>query len=61
MIAEGLRNSGYECFSNSSGANMFGGICAEYIMNTDFHGNPKKKLAVIECDEGSLKSLVPVT
>ena len=38
---------------------MFGGICAEYIMNTDKHGKPRKKLAVIECDEGSLKYVVP--
>ena len=59
MLAEGLRASGYDCFSNSSGANMFGGICAEYIMNTDKHGKPNKKLAVIECDEGSLKYVVP--
>ena len=40
-------------FSNRSGANLTSGITAEFIENADLLGRPKKKLAVIECDEGN--------
>lgn len=59
MIAQGLRAAGYDCFSNSSGANMLYGVAAEYIMNLDSKGKPIKNLAVIEVDEASLKYVVP--
>lgn len=52
MAEKALQNAGYKVFSNRSGANMPGGITADFVLNADFFLHPKCEYAVIECDEG---------
>lgn len=59
MTETALINAGYSVFSNRSGANLHDGITCEYIMNTDFLMRPKKKIAVIECDEAACRVVLP--
>ena len=59
MLTKALEEEGFNVLSNKSGANMFAGICTEYLMNATLSGKPKKTVAVMECDEASLKYVVP--
>ena len=52
MLRHILRETGVPCFSNRTGANLMSGITAEFVANASLTGRPRKKLAVIECDEG---------
>lgn len=54
-----LNENGKPAFSNSLGSNMEQGIVSDFILNADIFGNPKKKYAVIECDEAALKYVTP--
>ncbi len=54
-----LNENGKLAFSNSLGSNMEQGIVSDFILNADIFGNPKKKFAVIECDEAALKYVTP--
>lgn len=60
MLEHALTSSGRECLSNKSGANLLSGVTAEITCNTDWLGRPKTHYAVIECDEGALKQVVPL-
>lgn len=42
-------------FSNKSGSNLIQGITAEFAQNATLRGRPKKRFAVIECDEAASK------
>ena len=55
MAQKELENAGLSVFSNRSGANLIGGIACEFIVNTDLFLRPKRKWAVIECDEAAAK------
>lgn len=55
MAQKALENAGLSVFSNRSGANLIGGIACEFIVNTDLFLRPKRKWAVIECDEAAAK------
>ena len=60
MIEHALTKSGKEVLANKSGANLLSGVTAEFTANADAFGRPRKKYAVIECDEGALKQVVPL-
>ena len=60
MLEKALEESGKDCLLNRSGANLLSGITAEFVCGTDRKGRPEKPYAVIECDEGALKQVVPL-
>ncbi|MBR2257445.1 MAG: DUF1727 domain-containing protein [Blautia sp.] len=60
ILEAALLNSGKSCLLNRSGANLLSGITAEFVCETDRSGNPCHEYAVIECDEGALKQVVPL-
>ena len=60
MLVHALEANGYDVLNNSSGANLLSGVTAEFTCGADWLGRPKKKYAVIECDEGALKQVTPL-
>ena len=60
MIEHGITSAGFSCLANKSGANLLSGVTAEVTSNADAAGRPRTKYAVIECDEGALKQVVPL-
>ena len=60
MLEHAVTQAGYPCLANKSGANLLSGVTAEISCNADWLGRPKTKHAVIECDEGALKQVVPL-
>ena len=60
MLEHALTSSGKECLANKSGANLLSGVTAELTCNATWTGKPKTHYAVIECDEGALKQVVPL-
>ena len=58
MLRHMLDELGKPYLSNRSGANLTSGIAAEFIANADVFGRPRKRLAVIECDEGNVPAAV---
>jgi UDP-N-acetylmuramyl tripeptide synthase len=59
MIEHALTKAGMDVLANKSGANLLPGVTAEFTAAASFLGKPGKKYAVIECDEGALKQVVP--
>lgn len=59
MMEHAFTSAGYDCLSNQSGANLLSGVTAELTCGADWTGRPKTHFAVIECDEGALKQVVP--
>ena len=57
IIEEIYVRSGASYFANRSGANLINGITAIFIENSTLTGRPKKKNAVIECDEAASKEV----
>ena len=60
MLRNSLQESGIEPLSNISGANLLTGITAEFTAQAKLTGKPKKRYAIVECDEGALKKVVPL-
>lgn len=60
MLEHALTSSGRQVLANKSGANLLSGVTAEFTVNTTASGKPKYHYAVIECDEGALKQVVPL-
>ena len=60
MIAHAMEASGMDTLTNSSGANLLPGVVAEFAANAGLSGKPRSRYAVIECDEGALKQIVPL-
>lgn len=60
ILAQALAESGRDVLINSSGANLLSGITAEFACDTDLHGRPRRRWAVVECDEGALRQAVPL-
>ncbi len=54
IITSILRDKGYKVISNSSGSNLERGIVTTLLNNTDFFGNLKGDIAVLEVDEFNL-------
>ncbi|MCL2343649.1 MAG: MurT ligase domain-containing protein [Firmicutes bacterium] len=50
-------DAGRPYFSNKSGANLIQGITGDFAQNATLLGRPKKRCAVIECDEGASKQV----
>ncbi|MGI6051653.1 MAG: MurT ligase domain-containing protein [Bilifractor sp.] len=59
MLEHALTSSGRDTLANRSGANLLPGVVAEFTANASASGHPKKKYAVVECDEAALKLVVP--
>lgn len=57
MVEQILKDNGYDYFSNKSGANLLTGITTEFMANATPSGKPRKKWAVIECDEAAFKAV----
>ncbi len=60
MLEHAFTASGHPCLANKSGANLLSGVTAELTCNAGWNGTPKTHYAVIECDEGALKQVVPL-
>lgn len=60
ILETALTDSGKDVLANKSGANLLSGITAEFCCSADWLGHPRKRIAVIECDEGALKQVVPL-
>ena len=60
MLRNALQENGIEPLSNISGANLLTGITAEFTALSTLTGHPKRKYAIVECDEGALKKVVPL-
>ncbi|WP_130836164.1 Mur ligase family protein [Lachnoclostridium sp. Marseille-P6806] len=60
MIETALAAAGKDVLANKSGANLLSGVTAEFCCAADWRGRPGKRFAVIECDEGALKQVVPL-
>ena len=60
MLRNALKSVGIDPLSNISGANLLTGITAEFTALATLSGKPKKKYAIVECDEGALKRVVPL-
>ncbi|MDR1130996.1 MAG: MurT ligase domain-containing protein [Oscillospiraceae bacterium] len=57
MAEEIYLRAGVPCFANRSGANLINGITSAFIENATLTGKPKKRHAVIECDEAASKAV----
>ncbi len=55
MIEKMLLDAGINCMANRSGSNLERGIAADLCANSTLIGRPKKRTAVIECDEAAFK------
>ncbi len=60
MLRNALQEYGIEPLSNISGANLLTGITAEFTATASLSGRPRKRFAIVECDEGALKKVVPL-
>lgn len=57
IIEQVFADAGESYFSNKSGSNLMQGITAEFAANSTLTGKPKKRYAVIECDEAASKKV----
>ncbi len=60
MLEHAMTMAGRDTLANKSGANLLSGITAEFTCDASVTGRPRKKYAIIECDEGALKQVVPL-
>ena len=59
MLEQAFTEAGIPCVVNRSGANLMSGIVTEFVMDCDLRGRCRKKAAVMECDEGWTKHVLP--
>jgi len=57
MLEQFFIDSGAGCITNKSGSNLLRGIAAEFALDATATGKPKRKHAVIECDEAASKQV----
>jgi UDP-N-acetylmuramyl tripeptide synthase len=57
MIEQTMKDMGLSYFANKAGNNLLYGITNEFIVNAGASGKPKKKYALIECDEAAFKTV----
>ncbi len=55
IIEQTLRAAGYDPMANRSGSNLERGIAADLCANASLTGKPRRRCAVIECDEAAFK------
>ena len=59
MLEEAFRHAGKPCVTNRSGANLMSGIVTELVMDCSLTGRCRKRYAVLECDEGWTRHVLP--
>ena len=59
MLEQAFTEAGKACVVNRSGANLMSGIVTEFVMDCDLRGRCRKRYAVMECDEGWTKHVLP--
>lgn len=59
MLEQSFIEAGKECIANRSGANLMSGIVTEFVMECSLTGKCRKHYAVMECDEGWTKKVLP--
>lgn len=59
MIEQAFEEEGKHCIANHSGANLMSGITTEFVMECTLGGKCRKQYAVMECDEGWTKHVLP--
>jgi len=59
MLEQAFVEAGLDCIVNRSGANLMSGITTEFVMECTLSGRCRKKYAVMECDEGWTKKVLP--
>ena len=59
MLEQTFAEAGIECIANRSGANLMSGIVTEFVTDCSLTGKCRKKYAVMECDEGWTKKVLP--
>jgi len=59
MLEQAFAEAGADCIVNRSGANLMSGITTEFVMECSLTGKCRKKYAVMECDEGWTKKVLP--
>lgn len=59
MLEQAFAEAGKSCITNRSGANLMSGITTEFVMECTLTGKCRKKYAVMECDEGWTKHVLP--
>jgi len=59
MLEEAFAEMGEKCIANRSGANLMSGITTEFVMCCDLRGRCSRRFAVMECDEGWTKHVLP--
>ena len=57
MLEQFFIDEGASYFTNKSGSNLMRGITAEFALNSTMAGKPKRKNAIIECDEAASKKV----
>ena len=57
MIEQALTDGGVVCFANRSGSNLRQGIAADFVANAALTGRPRRRAAVIECDEAAFRTV----
>ena len=55
MLEQMARDAGFDCFANRSGSNLERGIAADFAANASLFGKPRRRFAVIECDEAAFR------
>ena len=59
MLERSFAEAGKSCVVNRSGANLMSGIVTEFVMECSLTGRCRKQYAVMECDEGWTKHVLP--
>ena len=59
MLEQAFAEAGLGCIVNRSGANLMSGITTEFVMECTLTGKCRKQYAVMECDEGWTRKVLP--
>lgn len=59
MLEQAFAEAGKPCVVNRSGANLMSGIVTEFVMDCTLTGRCRKQYAVMECDEGWTRRVLP--
>ncbi len=59
MLEQAFAEAGKPCVVNRSGANLMSGIVTEFVMECSLAGKCRKRYAVMECDEGWTRHVLP--
>lgn len=57
MVETMLTEAGCVCFANRSGSNLRQGVAADFASNAGLFGSPRRRWAVIECDEAAFRTV----